>query len=75
MEQSKDFIRGFNSGYTIRKNHPLLMKNMLKGAKGNSELLEGIKAGGNQYEQEINKLIERQNKPRMEKGSNKGLQL
>ena len=54
MDTSNNFIKGFNSGYIIRKNHPLLMKNLAKGATGNSEYLKGLKAGSKQYEKEMN---------------------
>ena len=54
MELSNEYVQGFNNGYIIRKNHPLLMKNLVQGSKGNSQYLEGLKAGAKQYEKEIN---------------------
>ena len=57
MELTNKYITGFNSGYIIRKNHPLLMKNLIKGSKGNSQYLQGLRAGGQQYEKEINVKI------------------
>ncbi|XOV91519.1 MAG: hypothetical protein ACFHWX_15055 [Bacteroidota bacterium] len=53
MEVSKDYLKGFNSGYIVRKNHPLLIKKLLNGVKGNSELVQGLKAGVFQFEKEI----------------------
>ncbi len=53
MEVSKDYLKGFNSGYMVRKNHPLLMKKLLNGVKGNSELVQGLMAGVSQFEKEV----------------------
>ena len=64
MELSKDYIRGFNSGYIIRKNHPLLMKNLVRGAKGNSQYLDGLKTGSNQYEKEMEVKLKQFNQQR-----------
>ena len=57
MELSKEYVQGFNNGYIIRKNHPLLMKNLVKGSKGNSQYLQGLRVGGQQYEKEVNVKI------------------
>ena len=50
MEVSEEYVKGFNSGYLIRKNHPLLAKNLVSGTSGESEYLEGLKAGSQEYE-------------------------
>ena len=59
MELSNEYVQGFNNGYIIRKNHPLLMKNLVKGSKGNSQYLEGLKAGAKQLEKELNVKMQR----------------
>lgn len=77
MEQSTSYIRGFNQGYQLRKNHPLLMKSLVKGATGKSEFLDGLKAGGIQYEKEMGvKMKEfKQENISIQKGKDKGLNL
>ena len=50
MELSEQYIKGFNSGYIMRKNHPVLAKNIINGSRGKSEYLKGFKAGAKQYE-------------------------
>jgi len=57
MELSNEYVQGFNNGYIIRKNHPLLMKTLTKGIKENSEYVEGLKAGGSQYESEMKLMM------------------
>lgn len=64
MEATKEYLKGFNNGYTIRKNHPLLMKNLIKGVKGNTEYLRGLEEGSKQYEIEMNMKINRYKKAR-----------
>ncbi len=77
MEPSKDYIKGFNSGYIIRKNHPIIIKELEKGAKGNSPYLEGLKAGARQYVKELEmKLKAFKKELRMKKsGKDKGLEI
>tara|TARA_B100000941_G_scaffold192516_1_gene139320 strand:- start:421642 stop:421875 length:234 start_codon:yes stop_codon:yes gene_type:complete len=75
MEVSKDYIKGFNSGYIVRKNHPLLMKKLLKGVKGNSELVQGLKAGVSQFEKEVAININQFKQGTRSKGQSKGSNL
>ena len=64
MDASTDYLRGFNNGYIIRKNHPLLMKDLAQGATGSSDYLKGLKAGGKQYEKEMNVKMDEFNQQR-----------
>ena len=57
MELSNEYVQGFNNGYIIRKNHPLLMKSLINGTSGSSQYLQGLRAGGQQYEKEVNVKI------------------
>ncbi len=76
MDASTDYLRGFNNGYIIRKNHPLLMKDLAKGATGNSEYLKGLKAGGKQYEKEMDVKMEKFNQQRSsERKKGRGMEL
>ena len=58
MQISEEYVKGFNHGYLIRKNHPVLAKNLLGGATGKSEYLEGLKNGSLEYEKEWAKNLE-----------------
>ena len=78
MEVSKEYVKGFNNGYLIRKNHPVLAKNLLDGASGQSEYLEGLKAGGQEYEKEWAKNLEEMKKQQVEekkKGMDSGMEM
>jgi len=78
MEVSEEYVKGFNNGYLIRKNHPVLAKNLLSGANGKSEYLEGLKAGSNEYEKEWAKNLEEMKQQQMEekkKGTDQGMEL
>ena len=50
--EDKNLIEGFNSGYFLAKEKPELLQALLKGVTGNSEYLEGIKAGQKEYQLE-----------------------
>ena len=71
MEISADYLKGFNYGYIIRKELPKTGKHLLAGIKGNSELIDGLKAGPKQYEKEIeikiNKFKQKNNKVKLKK--------
>lgn len=71
MDISKEFVKGFNNGYLIRKHHPVLAKNLLSGASGKSEYLEGLKAGGQEYEKEWTKNLEEMKKQQVEEKKEK----
>ncbi len=38
MEVSEEYVKGFNNGYLIRKNHPVLAKTLLNGASGHQSI-------------------------------------
>ena len=59
MELSKEYIKGFNSGYLLRKHKPILIKNLEPGLKGNSPYVTGIKDGSKEYEKELDRKLER----------------
>lgn len=49
----QNYIKGFNSGYYLQENEPELFKSILTGTKGDSQYLEGLVAGKEQYEKEV----------------------
>ena len=52
------------------------MKNLAKGATGSSEYLKGLKAGGKQYEKEMNVKMEEFNQQRSsERKKGRGMEL
>ena len=71
MEISYDYLKGFNYGYIIRKELPKMGKLLMDGAKGNSQFLDGLKAGAKQYEKEmeikINKFKQKSNEVKLKK--------
>ena len=52
MEIPETYLKGFNNGYLLRKDNPVLAKNLISGASGKSEYLEGLNAGSQEYEKE-----------------------
>ena len=72
MKASANYIEGFNRGYIIRRNHPLLMKNLVKGATGKSQFLDGLKAGGKQFEKEVNLKMKKYKEQKIPHGKKKG---
>jgi hypothetical protein len=77
MELSEQYIKGFNSGYILRKNHPVLAKNIINGSRGKSKYLKGLKAGAKQYEIDLEPKLKAFQKERMEQKSrkDKGLEI
>jgi len=59
MEISKEYLKGFNNGYLLRKHQPMLMKDLEKGIKGDSHYVQGLKDGNVEYERELNRKLER----------------
>lgn len=49
----RKFTAGFNSGYLMAKYCPHLVKRLLAGVKQKFDFLEGIEAGKQEYEQEL----------------------
>lgn len=66
MDVSEEYLKGFNNGYLIRKNHPVLAKTLLSGASGQSVYLDGLKAGSQEYEKEWAQNLEEMKKHQME---------
>ncbi|TDI70669.1 MAG: hypothetical protein E2O88_03200 [Bacteroidetes bacterium] len=58
MELSKEYIKGFNNGYLLRKHQPMIMKNLEQGIKGDSPYVQGLKDGNVEYELELNRKLE-----------------
>ena len=58
MDSLEEYVKGFNNGYLIRKNNPVLAKTLLDGATGKSEYLQGLKEGNQEYEKEWAKELE-----------------
>ncbi len=59
MEISDEYLKGFNSGYLLRKYDPMLAKELTTGIKGKSPYLIGLQAGSNEYERELDQKLER----------------
>ena len=59
MEISKEYVKGFNNGYLLRKNQPILMKNLEQGIKGDTPYVQGLKDGNVEYEKELNQKLEK----------------
>lgn len=78
MEVSEEYVKGFNNGYLIRKNHPVLAKNRVSGASGKSEYLEGLRAVSQEYEKEWAKSLQdmkQQQDQQKEKGKDRGIEM
>jgi len=78
MDVSEEYVKGFNNGYLIRKSHPVLAKNLMSGASGKSEYLDGLKAGGLEYEKEWAKNLEEMKLQQVEekkKGMDRGMEM
>jgi len=58
MKLTKEYLRGFNNGYLLRKHNPMLMKNLEIGLKGNAPFVLGLKDGNKEYEKELNMNLE-----------------
>jgi len=75
MEISKEYVKGFNNGYLLRKHQPMLMKNLEQGIKGDSPYVQGLKDGNVEYEKELNQKLEKVQQKSQEKDRDKGLGL
>ena len=78
MDFLEEYVKGFNNGYLIRKNNPVLAKNLLGGASGKSEYLDGLKDGSKEYEKEWAKSLEEMKIQQMEekkKGIDPGVKM
>lgn len=49
MEIPDEYLKGFNSGYLLRKHQPMLAKELTNGIKGKSPYVVGLKAGSKEY--------------------------
>ena len=72
MELSKEYIKGFNSGYLLRKHKPMLMKELEDGIKPTSPYVQGLLDGNKEYERELDKKLDRMQGKSLEKGKEKG---
>ncbi|MCH8903026.1 MAG: hypothetical protein IIA45_03825 [Bacteroidetes bacterium] len=62
MEEIKDekqFKRGVNHGYILAKHRPDLLKGILEVNKERNDFIEGLAAGGTEYELQKGKETER----------------
>ena len=78
MDVSEEYVKGFNNGYLLRKNHPVLAKSLLRGASGKSEYLDGLKDGGQEYEKEWAKNLEEMKQQQVEEkktGMDRGMEM
>ncbi len=75
MDISKEYVKGFNNGYLLRKHQPMLMKNLEQGIKGDSPYVQGLKDGNVEYENELNQKLEKVQQQSREKNRHKDLGL
>jgi len=77
MEISKEYVKGFNNGYLLRKHQPMLMKDLEQGIKGGSPYVQGLKDGNVEYEKELNRKLEmnQQKSHSKDRGKHFGLDL
>jgi len=75
MELSKEYVKGFNSGYLLRKHKPMLMKELEDGIKPTSPYVQGLLDGNKEYERELDRKLERMQGKSLEKGKDKGLEM
>ncbi len=73
MGMSKEYIKGFNSGYLLRKHKPILMKELENGIRAISPYSKGLLDGNKEYEIELDlklrtKLDQKLNGNRRDKG-------
>ena len=75
MKIPDEYLKGFNSGYLLRKHQPLLAKELTNGIKGKSPYVAGLKAGSKEYEKELDQKLERmkQSKQVDERSKGQGL--
>jgi hypothetical protein len=71
MELSKEYIKGFNSGYLLRKHKPMLMKELEDGIKPTSPYVQGLLDGNKEYERELDRKLDRMQGKSLEKGKDK----
>jgi len=72
MELSKEYVKGFNSGYLLRKHKPILMKELEGGIKPTSPYVQGLLDGNKEYERELDRKLDRMQGKSLEKGKEKG---
>ncbi len=72
MEIPDEYLKGFNSGYLLRKHQPILAKELTKGLKGKSPYISGLKAGGKEYEKELDQKLERMKQSKQVEQRSKG---
>jgi len=75
MDISKEYVKGFNNGYLLRKHQPMLMKNLEQGIKGESPYVQGLKDGNVEYENELNQKLEKVQQKSQFKSKDLGLGL
>jgi hypothetical protein len=56
MEQSQEYIKGFNNGYKMAKYKPELVEQMGDSIKGVNDYEKGLLGGIKEYQQEQEKL-------------------
>ena len=75
MELSKEYIKGFNSGYLLRKHKPMLMKELEDGIKPTSPYVQGLLDGNKEYERELDRKLEKIQDKSLDRKKDKGLSL
>ncbi len=75
MELSKEYVKGFNSGYLLRKHKPMLMKELEDGIKPTSPYVQGLLDGNKEYEMELDRKLDKMQEKSVEKGKDKGMDL
>ncbi len=59
MELSKEYVKGFNSGYLLRKHKPMQMKELEDGIKPTSPYVQGLLDGNKEYERELYRKLDK----------------
>lgn len=59
LEPSKDYLKGFNRGYIMRKHKPDIKFKTVAFSDQEADHLRGFKAGVAEYEREINKTFDK----------------
>lgn len=72
MKLTKEYLKGFNSGYLLRKHKPMLMKELEDGIKPTSPYVQGLLDGNKEYGRELDRKLERVQQKSRENTKEKG---
>jgi len=77
MELSKDYVKGFHSGYHLRKRKPMQMKELENGIKPTSAYDQGLLDENKEYERKLDRKLDKVQEKSLgkSKGNDPGLGL